>query len=129
MNVNVKKACRMMIEVFSKMKKADPRILLGGSVLLTLLSVLLSYAGMELPIELSEDSTDFEVAPSEEVEIAGAFVNLQLPIPTFNTVILFSLILPENDDYMVLKIQFGDLKLDARIKVRRSKVVDAVSQV
>ena len=85
MNVNVKKACRMMIEVFSKMKKADPRILLGGSVLLTLLSVLLSYAGMELPIELSEDSTDFELAPSEEVEIAGAFVNLQLPIPTFNS--------------------------------------------
>ena len=129
MNVNVKKACRMMTEVFSKMKKVDPRIVLGGSVLFTLISVLLSYAGMELPMELSEDSTDFELAPSEEVEIAGAFVNLQLPIPTFNTVILFSLILPENDDYMVLKIQFGELKMDARIKVRKSKVVDAVSQV
>ena len=129
MNVNVKKACTMMIEVFSKMKKVDPRIILGGSVLLTLISALLSYAGMELPIELSEDSTDFEVAPCEEVEIEGAFINLQLPIPTFNTAILFCLILPENDDYMVLKIQFGELKLDARIKVRRSKVVDAVSQV
>ena len=129
MNVNVKKACRMMTEVFSKMKKVDPRIVLGGSVLFTLISVLLSYAGMELPMELSEGSTDFDVVPCENVEIEGAFINLQLPIPTFNTVILFSLILPENDDYTVLKIQFGALKLYARIKVRRSKVVDAVRQL
>ena len=129
MNVNVKKACRMMTEVFSKMKKVDPRIVLGGSVLFTLISVLLSYAGMELPMELSEGSTDFDVVPCENVEIEGAFINLQLPIPTFNTVILFSLILLENDDYTVLKIQFGALKLDARIKVRRSKVVNAVRQL
>lgn len=129
MNVNVRKACRMMIEVFSKMKNADPRIILGGSVLFTLISVLLSYAGMELPMELSEDSTDFEVAPCEDVEIEGTFINLQLPIPTFNTVILFSLILPENDDYTVLKIQFGELKLDAKIKVRKSKVVDVARQL
>ena len=42
MNVNVKKACRMMTEVFSKMKKVDPRIVLGGSVMCTLIWVLLS---------------------------------------------------------------------------------------